>query len=243
VREDLIAVVSHDLRNPLGTITTAAALLKPVVLSDASGRASKQVEIIARSVSHMARLISDLLDVATIDAGMLSVQPQPQSVLGLLQEAVEMFQLLASQKAVQLLAETPQDALIVHADRERVLQLLSNLIGNAIKFTGPGGAIRVCAQQEPSCIRFSVIDTGRGVSEEHMEHLFDRYWQARPDRRSGIGLGLSIAKGIVEAHGGRIWAHSTLGEGTAFHFTLSSASCAEGPSSSELSAPTTRVSG
>jgi signal transduction histidine kinase len=174
---------------------------------------------------------------------MLAVQPQPQSAFGLLQEAVEMFQLLASQKAVQLLAETPRDALIVQADRERVLQLLSNLLGNALKFTDPGGTIRVCAQQDSSLVRFSVIDTGRGVSEEQMQHLFDRYWQAKPDRRSGIGLGLSIAKGIAEAHGGRIWADSTLHVGTAFHFTLRSAGFDEGPWSSEPSAPTTRVSG
>jgi PAS domain S-box-containing protein len=241
VREDMMAIVSHDLRNPLSTITTAAALLRPVAANDASGRASRQVEIIVRSAEHMARLISDLLDMASIDAGMLALQLQPQSALGLLRDATEMFQLLASQKGVQLLTEGPPEPAGVLADRERVLQLLSNLIGNALRFTEPGGAIRVRAGRAEAFVSFSVIDTGQGVSQEQMAHLFDRYWQAKPARRSGIGLGLTIAKGIVEAHGGRIWAESTLGEGTAFHFTLPAAA-KDGPLDVEPGSPTTHGS-
>jgi PAS domain S-box-containing protein len=243
VREDMMAIVSHDLRNPLSTITTAAALLKPVVSSDATGRASRQVDIILRSAEHMARLISDLLDMASIDAGMLAVNPQPQDALTLIEESTEMFQLLASQKSLQLQAEAPSEPISVLADRERVLQLLSNLIGNALKFSDPGGKVRVYVQREQDFARFSVTDTGQGVSQEQMDHLFDRYWQAKPSRKSGIGLGLTIAKGIAEAHGGRIWAESTLGEGTAFHFMLRANTADIGPRDSEASAPTTRISG
>lgn len=223
MRQDLIAIVSHDLRNPLSAITTSAALLERVLPADGAPRAPKYVETIARSAERMGRLISDLLDVASIDAGRLSVEPARRDADMLLVDAIEMLRPVAAGKSIRLEAEALAQPLAVHADQERVLQVLSNLLGNAVKFTREGGAISVRAQPDDAFVRISVSDTGPGISAEQMPHLFDRYWQAKKDGRLGIGLGLSIAKGIVEAHGGRIWAESTPGRGSTFHFTLPAA--------------------
>jgi PAS domain S-box-containing protein len=223
MREDLVAIVSHDLRNPLSSIAMSVSLLRSTLPAESLGRAGKQLEIIARSAERMKRLISDLLDVASIDAGHLSVSTEPQPIDALLRDAVEMLQPLAADKSIHIsLGETPE-WLVAVADKERIIQVLSNLIGNAIKFTREGGSIVVAAQSHEGMVRVTVSDTGQGLSEEQMPHLFDRYWQARKDGRLGIGLGLTIAKGIVEAHGGRIWAESVLGRGTTFSFTLASA--------------------
>jgi signal transduction histidine kinase len=227
-REDLMAVVSHDLRNPLSAIATAATLLRRNSDSDPTGRATKQAELILRSADRMARLISDLLDIACIDAGRLSVELLPHSAASLLQEAAELFQLIAADKSLRLTVDAPRPSLLVLADQERVLQVLSNLVGNAIKFTPAGGIIQLRAQTDGDAVRFSVVDTGPGVSAEQLPHVFDRYWQAKRDGRLGIGLGLSIAKGIVEAHGGHIWAESPSGGGSSFQFTLL---CSAEPSS------------
>jgi PAS domain S-box-containing protein len=222
-REDLMAVVSHDLRNPLSAIATAATLLRRNSDADATGRSTKQVELILRSADRMARLISDLLDISSIDAGRLAVEPVPHSAASLLHEAADLFQLLATERSIRISTEVASGALGVSADRERVLQVLSNLLGNALKFTPPGGSIQLRAQPDGSAVRLSVIDTGPGVPAEQLPHVFDRYWQAKRNGRLGIGLGLSIAKGIVEAHGGRIWAESVAGAGSSFHFTLAAA--------------------
>jgi PAS domain S-box-containing protein len=223
MRQDLVAIVSHDLRNPLSAITTSVALLERALPADAAARAPKYVETIARSAERMGRLISDLLDVASIDAGRLSVEPVTRDVEALLGDAIEMLRPVAAGKSIRLDAEPLARPLSVHADQERVLQVLSNLLGNAVKFTREGGAIGVRAETSDALVRISVVDTGPGISPEQMPHLFDRYWQATKDGRLGIGLGLSIAKGIVEAHGGRIWAESTPGKGSTFHFTLPAA--------------------
>jgi PAS domain S-box-containing protein len=221
MREDLVAIVSHDLRNPLSAITMSTTLLRAALPVDS--RATKLLETIARSSERMKRLISDLLDMASIDAGRLAVDPQPQAAGVLLQEVVEMLQPLASDKSLRLEASEITPGLAARADRERIVQVLSNLVGNAIKFTREGGSIVLSACRDGDAMRFSVSDTGQGISAEQMHHLFDRYWQAKRDGRLGIGLGLSIAKGIVEAHGGRIWAESSAGQGTTFHFTLPAA--------------------
>jgi PAS domain S-box-containing protein len=223
MREDLVAVVSHDLRNPLSAITMSAGLLAKTLEVDPGSRAAKQVETITRSAERMRRLISDLLDMASIDSGGLSVHPEQQDVSALLQEAAEMMQAIAADKSICFNVLEPQPSLALLADRERVLQVLSNLIGNAIKFSREGGAIELGAAAHDGRVRLWVTDTGQGISEEHLPHVFDRFWQARKDGRRGIGLGLSIAKGIVEAHGGEIWAESVLGSGTTFHFTLRAA--------------------
>ncbi len=221
-RDDLVAIVSHDLRNPVHTIHMAASFLLDIApTNDRRVQARRQLEVIQRSATRANRLIQDLLDVARIQAGGLAVDPVPVDVESLLTEAAESATPLASAAHLTVACEPPQQAIKVASDRERVLQVFANLIGNAIKFTPKGGSIRIIACHESNDeVRFTIADSGPGIPPEHLDHVFDRYWQARSTAKLGAGLGLSIAKGIVEAHGGRIWAESPPGSGAQFNFTL-----------------------
>ena len=220
-RDDLVAIVSHDLRNPVHTISMAASFLLEIApADDRRVTARRQLEVIQRSASRANRLIQDLLDVAKIQAGGLAVDSAPVDVKSLLQEAVDAATPLAGAKAIRVSSVPPEAELRVMSDRERVLQVIQNLMGNAIKFTPKGGEIRILACHEQPDVRFTVADSGPGIPAEHLNHVFDRYWQAKSTAKLGTGLGLSIAKGIVEAHGGRIWAESPPGSGAEFNFTL-----------------------
>ena len=219
-REDLLAIVSHDLRNPLGVVLASTSLLlKSNLPPDKQERARRQGEAIQRAGNRMNRLIRDLLDFASIQAGRLSVSVRPQDVAAMVAEVLEVLEPLAAAKSTKLVADVVPD-LAIRCDHDRVIQLFSNLIGNSIKFTPDGGTITVRAAPDGDVVRFSVIDTGPGISPEELPHVFDRYYQAQRRNRDGIGLGLSIAKGIVEAHGGRIWVESEEGKGSTFSFTL-----------------------
>jgi signal transduction histidine kinase len=219
-RDEVLRVVAHDLRNPVGTVETGAAFLLeegPAELRD--GRFGATLRAIRSSAERASRMIQDLLDATRIETGRLSIEPAPEPVALLLREAVELYGRAAQERGIELRCEAGAELPRVQADRERVLQVLGNLIGNALKFTPPGGRVEVAAQAEGDEVRIWVADTGVGIAPEHLSHLFDPYWQAQPDRR-GLGLGLAIVRGLVEAHGGRTWAESTVGEGTQIHFTL-----------------------
>jgi signal transduction histidine kinase len=218
-REELLAVVSHDLRNPLSVIVNCASLLQRTTINgNEEERVHKSAQTIRRSADQMNRLIADLLDLAQIQAGKLTVEQKPQDVAGLIRDCVEMLRPLAATKDLKGMTSA---GLRVRCDRERVLQILSNLVGNAIKFTPEGGSISIEAEVTGNEARFFVRDTGQGISEEELPHIFDRFWQGRRKNHAGIGLGLSIVKGLVEAHGGRLWVESKLDAGTTFFFTLS----------------------
>jgi PAS domain S-box-containing protein len=220
-REDLLAIVSHDLRNPLGTIVTCASWLEGLGrANELPTKVRSQVEIIRRAARRMDRLIGDLLDLASIDAGRLLIEGQAYDASELVRECVELLGALADRKGVRLEAPPTSDPLAVICDRDRVLQILSNLVGNAIKFTPEGGRISVDLQRIDDEARISVSDTGRGISEEQLPHIFERYWQADRKHRMSVGLGLAIAKGLVEAHRGRLSVTSSVGRGSTFTFTL-----------------------
>jgi signal transduction histidine kinase len=188
-------------------------------LAQDAGTAGDFVAVLQRQAESMSRLVDDLLDVARIDAGSLRVVRSGCDVSTLAQDALLAVQPLAKQKGITLEAHLPEPSVPVHCDRRRVLQVFANLLGNAVKFTGQGG-IRLEVSVEGPEVRFSISDTGAGIPAEHLPHLFERYWQGRDGERSGAGLGLYIAQGIIEAHGGRIWADSTRGKGTRISFTL-----------------------
>jgi signal transduction histidine kinase len=220
-RDDTLAAISHDLRNGLNTVLTAVGLLLRSLPPDEEGRRDRRhVEAIRRSAERMNRLIGDLLDVASIEAGRLFVEPRPEPVQPIIQEALAACHEQGREKSLRIDHHTAVENIAVVCDRERVLQVLGNLIGNAIKFTPDGGTVHVKAEALDDEVVFSVRDSGIGISPKQLPHVFDRFWQATPKARLGSGLGLTIAKGVVEALGGRIWVESRPGEGTTFFFTL-----------------------
>ena len=217
-RDQMLGVVAHDLRNPLSTMLMASTLLAETL--EAASPAQRQVAMLHRAGERMNRLIQDLLDVKRMESGHLSVDTCPLHAATLLAESADSLRPLAAAAALELRLEAPPGLPRVSADRHRMHQVLSNLIGNAIKFTPRGGTITLRGDVVADELRVAVADSGPGIPAEQLPHIFGQFWQgARTDRR-GIGLGLAIAKGIVEAHRGRIWVESTLGNGSTFYFTL-----------------------
>jgi signal transduction histidine kinase len=217
-REAVSAVVAHDLRGSLNSILLSVTTLLATEAADAPGRSKLQV--IARSAAQMERLITDLLDAARMESGVFSVEQRDEAIDDLLGEAVEAVHAEAAGRALLLELRRAGDDLEASCDKKRVLQVLANLLGNAIKFTHGGGVITVTARRYEGEVLVGVTDEGPGISRVELPHVFDRYWQARRTARLGAGLGLWIAKGIIEAHGGRIWVESELGAGSTFYFTL-----------------------
>ena len=226
-REDLLAIVSHDLRNPLGVVLTSSALLlRSALPPDKGDRARRQVEAIQRAGNRMNRLIRDLLDFASIEGGRLALSRRSVDVPALLSEVVEALRPLAAPKVQELTGEEPAAGLMVDGDHDRLVQALTHVIGNSFKFGSEGGQVRLSAAVDGPAVRFTVADNGPGMEPDELANLFDRAWQSSRKCRDGIGLGLSIVKGIVEAHGGRIWAESALGQGTQVFFTVPAAASA-----------------
>ncbi len=218
-REQLVATVSHDLKNPLGAIRMSADALSRTLPEVRVNRVERHVQLVVRSVDRMTRFIGALLDASAIDAGRMAMDVHPEGVWALVMDAVDTMRPMTAAKKQSLQVEG-NERLQVMCDRTRVLQVLANLIGNAIKFTGEGGRIAVKVEQVRDAVHFSVEDTGKGIDPGQLRHVFERYWHADRAAGGGTGLGLDIAKGIVEAHGGKVWAHSQVGVGSQFHFTL-----------------------
>jgi len=219
-RDDLLAMVSHDLRDPLNVIAMASTILEQPGQSEQASK--KHVAMIRRAAGQMEELIANLLDASSIESGRCSVDLKPQDIEVLLNDALDRFVPVAAGKNVrvekrcELLAGSQR----VLCDRARVLQVLGNLLGNALKFSGSEQCIVIEARRASDVVEVSVRDTGAGIATEHLTLVFDRYWKGKQSGRAGTGLGLFIAKGLVEAHGGRLWVESALGQGSTFHFTL-----------------------
>ena len=219
-RDDVLAVVAHDLRNPLNTVTMAVSLMLESTPEDRV-QERRQVEIVRRAADRMNRMIQDLLEVKRMDSGRLSIDAKPEKPGDLINDTLDMLRPLATGSTIRLEANIEDGLPLVLADSSRIQQVLSNIVGNAVKFTPRNGRITVCAELiDRGEVRFGVIDTGPGIPAEQLPHIFGRFWQARKTDRRGIGLGLAIAKGIVEAHNGRIWVESHVGLGSTFYFTL-----------------------
>jgi signal transduction histidine kinase len=217
-REEFLAIVSHDLRNPLNHISMAAQNLL-----EGPEDVGELAASINRSAGEMLHLIEDLLDVERMAAGKLTLHYEQHDVGEIIKEAIEKFRGSAAAKGITLEAEPQEVSDYVVCDQGRVMQVLSNLIGNAIKFTPAKGRIRVSCKRtgsEGNEVQISISDTGEGIAPEKIKTIFERFSQINNQDRRGIGLGLYIARMMVEEHPGRIWVESKLGEGSTFHFTL-----------------------
>jgi signal transduction histidine kinase/PAS domain-containing protein len=215
-REELMAIISHDLRNPLTVVSLSARQL-PSATPSAVG---KEAERILRAADRMQRLLRDLIDFAAIGSGQLAIERKAVDVRPIIAELVTASEKEARPAGIALAGEVEADLPKVSADSDRFIQILENLVSNALKVTQSGGTVTVRASRHGDQIRFSVADTGPGISREEIGHIFDRYYRGRYKRGQGLGLGLPIAKGLVERQGGRIWAESEPGKGSVFQFTL-----------------------
>ncbi|MBI2393427.1 MAG: PAS domain-containing protein [Deltaproteobacteria bacterium] len=219
-REDVLAFVSHDLKNPLTSIVMNATLLQRATPEGPTGdKLRRHTDLIVRAADRMNRLVNDLLDWASMRAGRLTLNVTEVPVAPMIAELTGILQPVAATKQ-QTLAIEVEEGLVMQADRDRIMRVLSNLIGNALKYTPERGDIRVEATRRDGEVVIAVHDTGPGITPDELPHVFDRYFRAKKAGTEGTGLGLAIAKGIVEGHGGRIWATSTVGVGSTFAFAI-----------------------
>ncbi|HMI46273.1 MAG TPA: ATP-binding protein [Gemmatimonadaceae bacterium] len=216
-REDVLGLVAHDLRNPLNLITTTTELLRQDDLG--RDRQRELLDVAERAGRQMNRLIGDLLDTVRLQAGKFSLDLEDVPVAAIFRQTEESYRPAAEKRGVHFEEMLPGDS-VVRADPLRVSQLVGNVVGNAIKFTPAKGSVKLEATPDGDKIVFRVTDTGPGIPADDMPHLFDNFWQARTNDHRGVGLGLAIAKGVVEAHGGTIWCESKVGQGSTFFFTL-----------------------
>lgn len=222
-RDEVLSIVSHDLRNPLSAIAMCARSLDETPPEDPVARRAL-VATIRESAAWTNRLIQDLVDVASLEQGRLSLRADATDPSQLVRQARHMFEVEATNHGIELVEDLPESLPTVNADGERIVQVFGNLLRNAIKFTPNGGRITIAARASDSSVVFSVRDSGPGIRAENQARVFDRFWQSADGARTrGSGLGLSISKGIVEAHGGKIWLESVPGEGATFFFSVRNA--------------------
>jgi PAS domain S-box-containing protein len=221
-RDEMLGLVSHDLRNPVNAVKmlagailrleTEGLTLRPEVVEHAT--------VMLQAANQMDRLIQDLLDSTRLEAGRLRLAPRWCSIAELVTLTLDTLKPMAASKSIALVVDMPETLPDVFADTDRLAQVMSNLVGNAMKFTPAGGSVSVKGALDGKFVLIQVRDSGIGIAVEDLPFVFDRFWQSRRTNRSGAGLGLAIARGIVLGHGGRIWIESTPGTGTLVSFTL-----------------------
>jgi PAS domain S-box-containing protein len=240
LREQTLAIVSHDLRSPLATIAMAASILDDEEMMAANPRSrALAVGKIQLAAHRMDRMIGDLLDFASIEAGRLSIAARPHKVAAIVDESIASFEAAAQEQDIRLLGAAAADLPAVLCDRDRILQVLGNLLGNALKSVRSGGSVELRATLDDRSVVFSVSDTGPGIALADQKRLFERYWRSPDARYKGSGLGLAIARGLIEAHRGRLWVESTPGQGATFAFTVPLADPPPAPDPTGRSTPPT----
>ena len=216
-RDEALSVVAHDLKNPLNVVSIAANLM---LQRTEESSARRPIERILRGVERAERLLRGLLEVNAIEAGRLSLEKRRLEPADLILAALESQQGLAADASVIIASDLAPELPAIEGDEERLLEVFENLIGNAVKFTGSGDSVTVGASRKEDEILFWAKDNGSGIAPEELPHVFDRFWHAKKAKRRGTGLGLTICKGIVAAHGGRMWLESAPGRGTTAFFTV-----------------------
>ena len=223
IKTDFVSIVSHEFRTPLTTIIVGVEMLKEGMLGDLTPRGKEVLEAIGADCERLNRLIDNLMELSRIESGTIYVEAEPTDIADLVEEAVRPLKIQAAQQGVELITDLPPELPPVAADFNKAVWVLANLVGNAMRYTDPGGTITVRVRQRGKKHFFSVEDTGCGIPKEHQEKIFRKYVQVSgPGRKGagGVGLGLAIAKDIVMAHGGEIWVESEIGVGTKFTFTF-----------------------
>lgn len=218
-RNEVLGMVSHDLRLPLNTIVATLSLLSDS-MPERRSDVRNWVEIIDRATWQIQHLIEDLLDVSRMESDEFTVEQHAASVVTMIRDACNTLEPVAAARQIRLRTVLPDSLPAVNVDAAKVVRVISNLVGNAIKFSDVGGTIEVCGERRGDWVLIAVRDHGPGIPPDQLTHVFDRFWQGRENDRRGAGLGLSIARGIFEAHGGRIWVRSRENEGSTFWFTL-----------------------
>ncbi|WP_331612286.1 HAMP domain-containing sensor histidine kinase [Povalibacter sp.] len=214
---EVLAMVSHDLRSPLNVISLNTERIAATTLEPATRTSANSV---MRGVARMERLLCDLLDLARIESGTLSIVRRKHDVGALLLEVLRTYEPMFASRNITFTVEIPVGSVDAFFDHDRIVQVLSNLLGNAMKFTPGGGAVNLHAGRQPGHVAFALYNDGPGISPLALPHIFKQFWQVDDNSRRGLGLGLNISRAIVEAHGGRIWAESDIGKGAMFRFTL-----------------------
>jgi signal transduction histidine kinase len=217
-RQDTMAIVSHDLRAPLNNVLLCANMISATETDRT--KLNRFTAMITRSGRRMEKLIADLLDVSEIEAGRLKVVKKQCEVGALLDPVRDTFSENAKSKTIEFTVVSPENVPQIHVDQDRIIQVLSNLVGNALKFTPKNGKVSLNVEVFPTEVRFEIRDTGPGISEDELPHIFEQFWKAKGSEKMGRGLGLYIAKMLVDYHGGRIWAETTRHSGSSFFFTI-----------------------
>jgi signal transduction histidine kinase len=221
-RRHLFAAISHDLRTPLSSIRAMVEALNDGVVTDPE-TTQRYVRTVLSEVQRLSGLIDDLFELSRLDAGVLALHLEPGSLHDLVSDTLEALQVQAAEKGLRLRGEVDDSLPPVLMDTARVQRVLFNLVQNAIRHTPTDGTILLAAQEEPGVVRVDVVDSGEGVAPDDLPHIFERFYRGEKSRvrgQGGTGLGLAIAQGLVEAHGGRIWAQSLPGQGARFSFVL-----------------------
>ncbi|MBC7741341.1 MAG: HAMP domain-containing histidine kinase [Bdellovibrionaceae bacterium] len=220
-RDEFVAIVSHDLRNPLGAIKSCTdTLLEDASANGLSSDLIQWLQFIKRNAETSLRLISDILDMEQVANGKMLLNKSKINVGALVRQEIEVYNHIAKKNKIHLTAIEPTVNTVIVCDGDRVSQVLSNLIGNAIKFTKEGGLVTLKIEQVEDSLQVAVCDTGPGIPVEQQERIFDRYAQIKNKDRRGLGLGLYISRMLLEAHAGKIWVESTLGKGSTFYFCI-----------------------
>ena len=222
IKDELVSVVSHELRTPLTSIRGSLGLLASGRLGPLSPQGERMVQIATQNADRLVRLISDTLDLERLESGTMALERSWADAEAVARQAVETLRGPAEERGVRLEAAVPE-GLSMHVDADRVEQVLVNLLSNAVKFSPADAAVRLTAERRGAEVLFAVIDRGRGIPAEQLEHVFERFRQVDSSdarEKGGTGLGLAICRSIVHQHGGRIWAASEVGVGTTFFFTL-----------------------
>jgi PAS domain S-box-containing protein len=225
MKSEFVSLVSHELRTPMVAIKGATDNLLDGLAGELNSAQNSSLLIMRRNIDRLSRLISDLLDIGKIEAGKIQLNKQPVDISFIINDVLLLFQDIARQKNIGLTSSLIENIPKISIDSDKITQVLANLVGNAMKFTPENGKVKIDLSKREDCIQIDVSDTGLGISHKDLNKIFDKFYQVMriaggQEKTKGTGLGLSISKGIIEAHGGKIWVESELGKWSRFSFTL-----------------------